>query len=185
MKRAKVKEFMVPLSEYATVSEEATLEQAVKALKKTQKEFDQNRYRHRAILVYDENRQIVSKLSQHDVIKALEPQYRKIKDLEALDRFGFDPVLVESMLEQYHLWDNPIEQLCKNAANQKVKEIMYSPKQGEYISEDATMSAAIHQLVAGRHHSLLVMGEDEIVGILRLTDVFALVTEKMEEQSGQ
>ena len=44
MEKTTVKEFMVPLSEYATVSENATLIEAIKALKKAQKEFDQNRY---------------------------------------------------------------------------------------------------------------------------------------------
>ena len=49
MKSKQVKDIMVPLSEYATVSEDATLKEAVKALKKSQMDFDQARYRHRAI----------------------------------------------------------------------------------------------------------------------------------------
>ena len=181
MKNSTVKEFMVPLSEYATVTEGATLVETIRALKKAQNEFDQKRYRHRAILVFDENHYIIGKLSQHDVIKALEPKYKKIEDLESLDRFGINPVLIESMLVQHSLWDSSIDQLCENAAKLKVKEIMYTPKQEEYISKDAPISLAIHQLVVGQHHSLLVMDEHKIVGILRLTDVFALVTQKMEK----
>jgi len=49
---------------------------------------------------------------------------------------------------------------------------MYTPTEGEYVAEDATLDRAIHQLVIGRHQSLLVTHEDRIVGILRLTDVF-------------
>ena len=45
---------MVPLSEYATVSEDATLFEAVSELEKAQEEFDHTRYRHRAILVMDD-----------------------------------------------------------------------------------------------------------------------------------
>jgi CBS domain-containing protein len=50
---------------------------------------------------------------------------------------------------------------------------MYTPTEGEYVPKDAALDQAIHQLVVGHHQSLLVTGEGrEIVGILRLTDVF-------------
>jgi CBS domain-containing protein len=180
MKTLTVKELMVPLSEYATVSEDATLIDAVVALEKAQKEFDQTRYRHRAILVLDKNNHIVGKLSQHDVIKALEPNYRKVEELKSMDRFGLSPELLKSMLEQYRLWDRPLESICQTAANQKVKEIMYSPSEREYIAEDASMDEAIHRLVIGQHQSLLVTRGPDISGILRLTDVFVLVSRTMK-----
>jgi len=181
VKTLMVKELMIPLAEYATVSEDATLSQAVMALDKAQKEFNQTRYRHRAILVLDKNNQVVGKLSQHDVISALEPNYRKIQRLKSLDRFGLSPELVKSMMEQYGLWDRPLEALCSTAAKEKVKDIMYTPTQGEYIEEDASLDAAIHRLVVGHHHSLLVTRGRDIVGILRLTDVFVLVSQKLSE----
>jgi CBS domain-containing protein len=52
---------------------------------------------------------------------------------------------------------------------------MHSPKQGEYIAENTGLDEAIHQMLLGRHNSLLVTRGEEIVGILRLTDVFAYV----------
>ncbi len=52
---------------------------------------------------------------------------------------------------------------------------MYSPTEGEYLSENATLDEAIHMLVMGYHQSLLVTRGRRIVGILRLTDVFATV----------
>ena len=59
MKSYQVKNLMVPLSEYATVSDAATLLDAVKSLKEAQAAFNQKRYRHRAILVIDKNNHIV------------------------------------------------------------------------------------------------------------------------------
>lgn len=44
-------------------------------LEKSQKRFDDERYRHRAILVLDNSGNVVGKLSQLDVLKALEPRY--------------------------------------------------------------------------------------------------------------
>jgi len=44
------------------------------------------------------------------------------------------------------------------------------------------MDEAIHQLVLGHHQSLLVTGKDgDIVGILRLTDVFSTISQSMYE----
>ena len=73
MKTIYVKHLMVPLDEYATVSEEATLFEAVVALEKAQEKLDRTRFKylHRAILVYDKNNNIVGKISQLDVLRAL------------------------------------------------------------------------------------------------------------------
>ena len=57
---------------------------------------------------------------------------------------------------------------------------MYTPSEGEYVDEDATLGQAMHQLVMGHHHSLLVTRKDEIVGILRLSDVFAKICDEIK-----
>ena len=46
-------------------------------------------------------------------------------------------------------------------------------------NENATLAEAIHILVMGHHQSLLVTRGDEIVGILRLTDVFSAVFQSL------
>ncbi|MFZ7112098.1 MAG: HPP family protein [Desulfatiglandales bacterium] len=173
MKRRNVKELMVPLAEYATVSEDATIYGAVQALEKAQKEFDQSRYRHRAVLVYNKDRKIVGKLSQLDILGALEPKYGEISDSKYLSRWGgFTRSFLKSMLTHYELWDKPLEDICKKAFELKVKNIMYTPTEGEFVEEEASLGEALHQLIMGHHQSLLVTREKEIVGILRLTDVF-------------
>ena len=182
MKTKSVKELMVPIDEYATVREDATLIEAVMALEKAQTEFDQARYRHRAILVLDENNHIVGKISQHDVIEALEPRYQEIKSREknALDRFGFGGYFMKTALEEYSFWNKPLQNLCEKAARQKVIDFMYVPSQGEIVEENTTMDEAIHRLVIGKHHSLLVTKGKEITGVLRLTDVFEFIVEALQ-----
>ena len=168
-----VKEVMIPLSEYATVSEDATLYEAVLALEKAQEEFDETRfYKHRAILIYDKNRKIVGKVSQLDVLRALEPKYEQMGDPNSLSRFGFSPQFLKSMLQQFKLLEQPLETLCKKAGALKIKSFMYTPTAGEYVRASVTLNEAIHQLVMGHHQSLLVTEGGGIVGILRLADVF-------------
>ncbi len=178
MKTVHVKEVMVPLKDYATVNENATLYDAVLALEKAQNEFDQSRYHHRAVLVFDKENKIVGKLSQLDLLRALEPNYQ-IVDLERLSRFGYSLDYLQS-IARTSFWDKPLKDICKKAATLIVKDFMHTPKQGEFIIEDATLDEAIHQLIVGKNHSLLVTRGEHIVGILRLTDVFAFVCKNIK-----
>ena len=181
MKTRKVKDLMVPLAEYATVNEEASLHAAVLALEEAQKHFRQDRYKHRAILVLDKSKHVVGKLSQLDVIKGLEGGYKKMGDFKGISHTGFSTEFIKSMVDKYDLWKKPLEDICRRSPHIKVKDIMYTPTEWEYVHQEATLDQALHQLVVGHHQSLLVTKDGkEIVGILRLTDVFQEVCEMIK-----
>ena len=57
---------------------------------------------------------------------------------------------------------------------------MQTPSEGEYVSEDTSLDTAVHQLITGHHLSLLVTQNKKIVGILRLSDVFAATFHAMK-----
>ena len=75
MKTKLVKNMMVPLSGYVTVSKNATLQEAVLALEHAHANFNPQQHRHRGILIYDENHKIVGKIGQIYILMALEPKY--------------------------------------------------------------------------------------------------------------
>jgi len=181
-----VKDLMVPLSEYATVSEDATLYDAILALEKAQESFEDRhtRYRHRAILILDKDGNVVGKVSQLDLLRALEPKYQGMIEGRGFQRFGFTKQFMKSMLQEYNLFADPLEDVCRKAGEKNIKEFMYTPGEGEYVIESASLGEAIHQLIMGHHQSLLVTRDEKIVGILRLTDVFAAVFHKMKECFG-
>jgi CBS domain-containing protein len=181
MKEFKVSDLMVPLAEYATVSEDANLCEAVMALEKAQQEFDATRYRHRAILVLDKNGKVIGKISQLDVLRALEPKYDEILESRGIHAVGFSKKFLKTMLKDYVLFDNPLKDICRKAVDIPVTRVMYAPTEGEYVEESASLDQAIHQLVIGHHQSLLVTRGSDIVGILRLTDVFAAIFHAMKE----
>lgn len=180
MKKKIVRELMIPFAEYSTASEEATLFEAVMALEKALEESDQTRFPHKAVLIYDKDNNIVGKVSQLDILRALEPKYETMGIPGSLSRFGLTPKFQKTMLEQLRFWDKPMNDICRKAVRIKVKEFMYTPDEGEYIDEDASLDKAINQLVMGRHQSLLVMKGDKIVGILRKTDVFMEIARTMK-----
>jgi CBS domain-containing protein len=181
LKTILVKEVMVPLSEYATVSQDATLSEAVLALKKAQASYDQSKYRHRAILIYDENNRIVGKVSFISVLRGLEPKYDSMLSGKGPVHLGFTQTFQRAIIEQLQLWEEPLDDLCAKSANVKVKTFMATLTPDERIPLDATLNEAIHYLVIGHHQSLMVMDGDEVVGLLRLTDVFELVAEAVSK----
>jgi CBS domain-containing protein len=177
-----VEDLFVPIEEYATVGEDATLYEAVKALEKAQEDLDYKRYfyLHRAILVIGNNGDVLGKLSQLDVIRALEPKYSKMGDMKNISRTGFTTDFIKSIMEKYALCEVPFTEMSRRAASLKVTDYMYTPSEGEYIEADASLCEAVHMLVMGHHQSLLVTRDKKIVGILRLTDVFKETFQTME-----
>jgi len=180
METIMINDLMVPLEEYATVPKSATLYEAVLALEEAQEKFDHLPYKHRAILVYDSKDQIVGKLGQLDIIRALEPKYGEMGNIKSLSRFGLSRKFISSIMENNYLWEKPLTHICKKGADIKVKDFMHTPVEGEYVNEDASLEVACHQLVLGHHQSLLVTRGDKIVGILRLTDVFNAIFQTMK-----
>ncbi len=187
MKNTKVKDMMVPLSEYATVSEDATLNETVLALEKAQSEFKKGGYKHRAVLILDKENNVVGKVSQHDILRALEPKYDLFGDKNSLSnislsRFGLSKSFIESMVDQYDLWTKTLEDTCVTIGTQlKVKDFMYKPSESEQVEADTLFHEAIHMLVIGHHQSLLVTEGNKIIGILRLTDVFDKITATIKD----
>lgn len=176
-----VKDLMVPLSEYASVSVGATLSEALSALEKAQEDYDHTQYKHRAVLVLDERKQVVGKLSQLDFLRSLEPEDEAIERIKDIRKFGFSSKSIALQQERYRREIPPSKEVFARAATMKVEDFMQTPSEGEYVNEDTSLYTAIHQLTTGRHLSLLVTQKKKIVGVLRMSDVFAAAFHAMQE----
>lgn len=181
MQSLKIEDLIVPIAEYATVSQDATLYDAIQALTKAQAEFDQSKYMHRAILVLDEKGEVVGKLSKIDVIRGLEPNYKNIGQFPDLKHWGLSKETASNILKELQLWQKPLKDICKKANSIHVRDIMSTPEDGEYVSREATLDEAIHQLVIGQHQSLLVVDDQKVTGILRLSDIFSAIAQLINQ----
>ena len=179
MKMKTVKDIMTPLSEYGTISAEATLYEAAVALDKARQEFEQDCSRHRLLLIVDVDGEVLGKISQLDVLRALEPKGEHIENSRSLRRFGFSRDYLRPMLMQCRFWEQPLMDLCKAAGRLKVKRLIHTPLEGEFVDENASLAGAVHQLALEHHQSLLVTRGKEIVGILRQRDMFREVVETL------
>lgn len=180
MKNYLVKDLMVPISEYAAVTVGTSLIDAVKVLERAQDAYTVSKYQHRAILVLNPEGQVIGKISQLRALKAIENEHAFDDEITEMRKFNFSEAYIAQLRDKFRSRRKIIrEETLREAAGKKVEEFMQTPTPGEYVSEDCGLDNAIHKLVAGTHLSLLVTRNKEIVGILRISDVFAAVFHEM------
>jgi CBS-domain-containing membrane protein len=156
----KVKDYMVPLSDCARVAEDRSLYDAVLMLEACRQRFEHSDYRPRVVLVYDKDFKIVGNLRQLDMLRALAP-----------GRTSAGP---ESASTPPKDWGEVWVDLNRSARSIRVKDVMYRYGEQEYVADDSPMEEAMSRLVDGPYLNLVVTANGISVGILRLSDVFAM-----------
>jgi CBS domain-containing protein len=164
-----VKEFMIPVSEYPSVTENATMKDAIMALKKANEAKGDKENPFRAVLVVDKKRHVVGKVGQIAFLKALEPKYRQFFDKEKLTHASSR--FLETLMDNYDLWGTDNGDICEIAEKTYVKEIMKPID--EHIDENEGLAAAAHKIIMWNTLSLLVTHGKEIVGIIRVSDIYS------------
>ena len=112
-----VKDLMVPLSPLGT-----TLFEAMLALEKAQEEFDHTKYKHRGILILDDSKQVIGKLSHLHALSALEPKIDEGSGIKNLGQFGFSAGFLRDLRKKRRRLEAPLGDLCRKAVELKVEE---------------------------------------------------------------
>ncbi len=180
MDRKTVKDLTLSLDEYAVISENSTIQKALIALSKSQLGLDRDRHYHRAVLVIDEKEKVVGKLSHWAILRSLEPSHLNSDDISSLSRTGLTDEFIETLRNNLSLFKGSLQQVCRDAARIRVRDAMVPV--GENISESASLSEAIHKFVLSHAQSMIVTKKGEVVGILRLSDVFNEVAETIRQK---
>ena len=179
MKKVKVKQAMVPLEEYSTVSNEATLYDAIVQLDAARHRPNNLKSKHRSVLIVNDEKKVIGKLTYVDILQALEPKYNKIGNIENMRRFGLSGEFLTFMRKHFGLWEGSFQDLCQKALRTKVKNVAKPSGPDLYVDEDCAIVDAVHKLMVGTDVSLLVTRKEEVVGILRLIDAFELMCEEI------
>lgn len=174
----KVKDVMVPLDDVPIVPPEATLADAVQVLRAADASRPAGRPPYRAVLVVDARGQVLGKLGQLTFLRAIEPGWEAPADLAALDRAGVDPGLVSSIADHQRFWHEDLHGCCHRAAHRRVTEVMLEAT--ESIPETASLEQAIAAISRLGRLSLLVRGGSTVVGLLRLSDLFEIVSDLLD-----
>ncbi|MCF7809924.1 CBS domain-containing protein [bacterium] len=182
MEFKQVKELAVSLDEYALVNENTTLVEALKKMAESSKStLISHGHQARAVLVSNQDGEVIGVLGHMDFLRALEPKYNMLGDLEVLSRAKIDTEILDSMSELLGFWKGSLDNLCRRAAVIEVKYLMHPIK--ESINEDAPITEAIHKMIIWQAMRILVTrNEKEVVGVLRLADLFTDVAERMRKK---
>lgn len=169
MKSRLVKDFMIPVDQYPRVKHKASLYETMVILKKEQERVPSEKPEFRAVLILDDDDRVVGKLGHAAILKALEPRYKTVFDMDKLSRVQLSSKFIDTMMQNFDLWDEDID-LCQVAKDTPVSKIMQPIE--EHIQEDATLAEAVHKILMWQCLSVLITKGNEIVGILRLSDIY-------------
>ena len=170
MKDVSVKNFMIPIDKYASVKVGSTLLNAIEAIDENHQKNNTNLEPCRAVLVIDDNNEVIGKIGHFAFFKALEPNYQELVLDKKKEYKGEGADDIETMIEKYHLWDESFSDTCKKVKNVKVEDSMTPIT--EYLKEDASLAEAMHKFILWDTLSLFVKGNNKIVGIVRLIDIY-------------
>ena len=165
-----VLDIMLPLDEYAVVSDDATLFEAFIALEEAQKKRPPDRQKHRAVLVKNKENKIVGKLGHLGFLKALEPGYKNLGELDMISKAGLTKEFITSMMKNFELLQDDMADIRNRTKSIKMKDVMRPMT--EQVDINDTINEAIHKIIMWQILSVLVTKGGKVVGILRLSDLF-------------
>jgi predicted transcriptional regulator len=104
-------------------------------------------------------------------------------DWEAVSRAGLSSSFVRSVLDSQQLWHQEFDELRQRVRTTRIREIMRPA--GVSVAAEAPLTDAIHYFVIYQTLSLLVQEGEEVVGILRLSDVYRYVYDSLRDDPSE
>jgi CBS domain containing-hemolysin-like protein len=177
-----VKSLMIPVEQFPRVSQEKTFGAAAEALDQCHLDFKAGNRPTCILLVQDAQNRIVGKISPVDLLRALEPQYTKLRGTigEYSRGLSYDK-MIDSALDHSALWSKPLNELCTKSGSLKIKDFILHPATEQTVSMTDSLDKALHRFVMGRHDSLFVMDGKRLVGMLLFKDVYGHILSTIKD----
>lgn len=160
----KVRDLMIPISEYATVALSASIQEAVRLLETILDESCCSSYR--SVLVMDENGNALGILTLRDLIKAIAPQ---VVDPNLLP--NSITWIIEDTTPNGYLADIFSAERGKSQAQKTVREVM-GKMNLITVEAETPLIKAVHIMIQKNIGTLPVIDQGKLVGIIRINEVF-------------
>jgi CBS domain-containing protein len=167
--KKKVQEVMIPLQDYPHIPHWFTLRQAVAMVRESAIKYA-GVFELRVVLVFNEQYQIVGLLTLRDLLKGLEPGFLKETDLVKVD-----PELAIVMGDLFGPG-------MKKQAERPVSEVMSPIKVS--VKPDDSLAKALFLMIHENVGMMPVIGDNRVLGMVRLTDLFQEVSQAILEKTG-
>lgn len=155
-----VRDILVPLDEYPTVHEDATLRDAFASLRAGREAG--RRYRH--VLVLDGQERLIGVIGMRDLLHGLFPDYLRAGEHSHYQGAAGDLGSLAS------IWRDTCQEQCPVAAGNPVRGFM-APVPAT-IGPDDPITLAAYLLVSHGASMLPVVEHGRVIGTCRMTDVF-------------
>jgi CheY-like chemotaxis protein len=168
-----VREVMIPIADYTTLNQEATVAEAIAKLREsfyakasTSRIMETG---HRSILVFDDRGKIIGILAIIDLLRAFMPDYLGAPKPSTADSIQYSPMF----------WSGMFAHALKEVVAKKIKDVM-SPAPLTIDAEGNLMEAA-YTMVYQNKRRLAVMDSGEVIGIIREQDLFFEIAKLMQQ----
>lgn len=155
---------MIPITEYTTINEKKTLQDAINAIKEsfvTKIATNQlMKTGHRSILVKDSDKQITGVLTIKNLLETIMPEYLSAPKPSLADSIEYSPMF----------WKGMFSMGIRDIKNKCISDVM-SPSPISIDSRSNLMEAAYLMLYSNERR-LLVTLTDKTVGVIREQDLF-------------
>ena len=159
-----VRDVMIPLAEYTTITEDQTVRDAIMELKKSfSAKVSTSRIMetgHRSLLVFDRDGNVRGILAITDLLESIMPAYLNAPKPSTADSVQYSPMF----------WKGLFSIEVKKFANKKVGDVM-SPSPPE-IDCEANLMVAAYRMVNDKIRRLVVVESGRVVGMIREQDLF-------------
>jgi len=171
----RVRDVMIPIGEYTTLTEESTIQDAIEQLRasfsphlSTDKIMETG---HRSLLVLDKDGRARGVLTIIDLLKALMPAYLTAAKPSMADSIHYSPMF----------WSGMFTREVQNLALKNIETIM-SPAP-LVIDAGANLMEAVDMMVIRKRRRLAVMDTGKIVGVVREQDLFFEIESILRRQN--
>jgi CBS domain-containing protein len=179
--KKKVKDRMIPIEKYATVSPEATLKEAALSLRISHCELETGMCTEagpRTVFVIDENGNLVGILDFKSILETLIPEIAGGLSAK-LAALGVSIAFAQADAADLDEANLGLKARVIKNAETKVSDIMLKIR--GFIDADARLMDGLKMMFRNKITKLPVYEGDKLVGVLRDTDLFLAVTDVLEE----
>lgn len=160
----KIREAMIPFEEYASISSDQTIQEAIRALKDTfASRMSTSRLMetgHRSLLVLGANGEVQGVMTIKNLLEAIMPAYLSAPKPSMADSIQYSPMF----------WSGMFTLEVRKLASKRVGEVM-SPRPST-IDADSNLMEAAFLMVTQNERRLLVLQGTRPVGVIREQDLF-------------
>ncbi|MBF7084566.1 CBS domain-containing protein [Desulfallas sp. Bu1-1] len=159
----RVGDLMIPLRNYKVISQECTIEEAVKVLHHSFYKRGKGGQGHRSVIVCDDYGNPVGLVTFRSILQALEPFFARANRLSV-------PIF----------WEGLFSERCRAEAKKSVLEIMH-PINVITLDANDTLIKAAHAMIKHKLGTLPVKKNNRIVGMIRVNELFEQIYDQMTD----